>query len=476
MKKVFAWLLVLTMAFAAVACAAPASDDPSAAQDAAPQATQEAAPEATAEPTALDAAIESVVTKGEKVDIVFWTGTGSSNYPYLETMVANFMAEYPNITVELANQGPIADLTDKLTQNIVSGSTPQLSNINAATFPEYVNNGVLVDLSPYFNDPTIGFTADEQADFFASYLEEARSFGPEGTMYGFPTNKKTTDVLVYNKTYFDAKGWSAPKTWDEVVAYSKAIYEETGKPGFSYDAAYGEAAFKLLSMQYGSAYVTADGVVDIDNQASIDTMTFYKQNMDAGYFTLPALMPSAGGNYSNSGFVVQECYMFVGAAAGVAYAIPSADKGQEVFEVGVAPLPQLDAQNAVAFSKGEDYVMFTNSTDEQRVATWLLIRFLSRAENNVDWLVFTGNLPISQSMVDNADYQTFLNAENDGSAAYFKALAVNAALEMNGYMRFDVAFDRSYELASEVGTMWQSVMVGGADIASALAAVQAKFN
>ncbi|HML68489.1 MAG TPA: extracellular solute-binding protein [Clostridia bacterium] len=472
MKKFVAVLLALVLTLSVAACATPAGNASTATQDS----VTAAAPEPTPEPTALEKAIENVVTNGQKVDIVFWTGTGSSNFPFLESMVAAFMAKYPNISVDFSNQGPISDLTAKLTQNIVSGSTPQLSNINAAIFPEYVKNNVLVDLAEYANDPTIGFTAAELADFFPSYLAEAKSFGPEGTMFGFPTNKKTTDVLIYNKTYFDAKGWSAPTTWGQIADYSKAIFEETGKPGFSYDTAYGEAAFKLLSMQYGSPYVTADSTVDIDNLASADALRFYKGNMDAGYFTLPALMPSAGGNYSNNGFVVKECYMYVGAAAGIPYAIPNADKGQEVFEVGVAPLPQLMTSNPIAFSKGEDYVMFTNSTDEQRVATWLLIKFLSQAENNIEWLVNTGNLPISQSMVDNADYQAFLNTENDGSAAYYKAQAVKAALLMNDYMRIDVTFDRSGEFSTEIGNMWKAIMVGGADIAATLTATQAMFN
>ncbi len=473
MKKALAMMLVFVMALGVAACAAPAGDA-AASQDAATETT--AAPEAIPERSAMEKAIESVVTNGEKVDIVFWTGTGNSNYPYLEAMVAAFMEKYPNISVDFSNQGPLSDLTAKLTQNIVSGSTPQLSNISAATFPEYVKNGALVDLAEYANDPTIGFTAAELEDFFPSYLTEAKSFGPEGTWYGFPTNKKTTDVLLYNKTYFDSMGWSAPTSWGQVVEYSKAIYEATGKPGFSFDTSYGEAAFKLLSIQYGSPYVTAEGMVDVDNLASADALRFYKQNMDAGYFTLPALMPSAGGNYSSNGFVVQECYMYVGAAAGIPYSIPNAEKGQEVFEVGVAPLPQLTTTNPIAFSKGEDYVMFANSTDEQRVATWLLIKFLSQAENNVEWLVNTGNLPISQSMVDNTDYQAFLNQTDVGTASYYKAQAVKAALQMNDYMRFDVAFDRSGELATEIGNMFKSVMIGGEDIVTALAAVQAKFN
>jgi hypothetical protein len=53
-----------------------------------------------------------------------------------------------------------------------------------------VKNDVLVDLSEYVNDPTIGFTSDELADFFANYMAEVKTFGEEGTLYGFPDEQE----------------------------------------------------------------------------------------------------------------------------------------------------------------------------------------------------------------------------------------------------------------------------------------------
>ncbi len=423
----------------------------------------------------IEDAAQKVLTGEGSVEISFWTGTGQANFPYLEAMVNAFQEAYPNISVDFSNQGPITELIAKLTQNIVSGTTPTLSNLNDPIFPEYIASEAVVDLSDYYDSPTIGFSEEEKTDFFAPYLAEVISLGGEGTLYGFPTNKKTTDIFVYNKTFFDAHGWEAPATWDQVVEYSKVIFEETGKPGFSYDTSYGEAAFKTLSTQWGSAYVTADGLIDINNQASLDALNFYRENMDLGYFTLPALMPSAGGNNSSNGFVMEECYMFVGAAAGIQYAVPNVASGHQDFEVGIAPVPQKDAANPVAFMKGENYAIFSNATPEQRVAGWLLIKYLSGAEQNSEWLINTGNLPISQSMVADAAYQAFLTSSVD-SPSYYKASAVNAALEMMDWMRFDVAFAEAGQFAEEIGNMWKSVMIGGADVASTLQATAEKFE
>jgi multiple sugar transport system substrate-binding protein len=418
----------------------------------------------------LDGAIKKVVDDKVPVEISFWTGTGAANYPYLEKMVNNFMMAYPNIKVDFSNQGAINDLTVKLTQNIVSKTTPTISNINAPTFPEYIASGAIIDLAPYLNDSRIGLSATQQADIFPNYFEEVKSFGPAGTMYGWPTNKKTTDVLVYNKTFFDAHGWDAPKTWTEVAAYSKLIKEETGKPGFSYDISYGEGAFKTMSSQWGSPYITADGVIDINNPQGLDALLFYKENLDKGYFTLPPLMPSAGGNYSNAGFVMEECYMFIGPAAGIQYSVPFVERGHKDFEVGVAALPQKDLTKAVTFGKGENYAVFSNSTTEQRVAAWLLITYLTEAENNIEWLIKTGNLPISSSQVNNPEYQAFLSSTPKDGNVYNFAISVNAALEMMDYMRYDIAIDNADKLAEKVGSMFRTVLIGGADPATTLAA------
>lgn len=425
----------------------------------------------------LEEAIQSVLVDKNEVNISFWTGTGEANFPYLKAIVDAFQEAYPNIHVDFQNQGAINDLMTKLTQNIVARQTPTISNVNPTYFSEFINAGAVVDMAPYYNDATIGYSEAERTDFIQSNLKEAEAFGGEGTLYGFPTNKKTADILFYNKTFFDAHGWTAPETWDEVLEISKAIYEETGKPGFSYDVAYAESAFRLMSMQWGSEYIDDNGNVAIDNEASREALKFYKDAFDAGYFSLPSEMPSsAGGNYSNKAFVEQECYMYVGSAAGAPYGVPSEAKGQEVFEVGSAPVPQKAGADKLAFNKGEDYCLFSNTSEEERVAAWLLIKFLSSDDQNADWLIATGNLPVTTTISNNEKYKAFLDTENDGTALYYKAIAVKAVLEMNDYITFEKQTPVTAPLAKAVGTMFQAVVIGGLDIDTAIAQAVAEAS
>lgn len=430
----------------------------------------------TKTPGEPERAVKSILTDKKEVSISFWTGTGTANYPFLEAMVDSFQQEYPNIKVDFSNQGPITELTDKLTQNILSKTTPTVSNLNSGSFAEYAASNAIIDLEPYYNDPVIGFSAEESGGFYANYIEAAKGLVPDGGMFGFPTNKKTTDVLVYNKTFFDAQGWSAPQTWDQVVDYCKVIKSQTGMPGFCYDTSYADAAFKNLTQQWGSPYLTSEGMVDINNDATIAALTFYKSNMDLGYFTLPALMPSAGGNNSSNGFVMEECYMFIGAAAGVPYAIPKEDAGQKVFELGIAPIPQKDSEKPIAFFKGEDYCIFSNSTQEERVAAWLLIKFLSDNAQNVEWLINTGNLPLTKSMLELPAYKSFLDTKADSTPVYYRAAAVNAALEMESFLTCERVNPHSAEIAAECGSLWQAIMIGGAPIESTLSETEGKLK
>ena len=166
--------------------------------------------------------------------------------------------------------------------------------------------------------------------------------------------------------------------------------------------------------------------------------------------------------------------MFVGAAAGIQYAIPGED-AQKKFEVGTAPVPQIKDGKAVYYSKGEDYCMFANASLEEQVAGWLLIKYLSEPENNTTWYIKSGNLPVRRSMLEQPEYKEWLESK-EGDASYYKAQAVNAVLQIQDQMTFERVIPNSSKLSEACGTMWMSVMVGGADaetaLSEAVAAVQ----
>ena len=57
----------------------------------------------------------------------------------------------------------------------------------------------------------LGLTAEQKADFIQGYYNEGRQFG-DGLMYTMPLSK-STEVLYYNKTFFDANEIPVPDHW-----------------------------------------------------------------------------------------------------------------------------------------------------------------------------------------------------------------------------------------------------------------------
>jgi len=93
---------------------------------------------------------------------------------------------------------------------------------------------------------------------------------------------------------------------------------------------------------------------------------------------------------------------------------------------------------------------------------------MSQPENNLEWYIHTGNLPIRKSMLNLPEYQTFLNMTKE-AAGYYKAMAVHAVLFVQYKMSYEKVIEKSSELSKACRTLWESVMIGGEDIESAIA-------
>jgi raffinose/stachyose/melibiose transport system substrate-binding protein len=171
-----------------------------------PQATSEA-PE-PAEPTAASQAEpeEPAVEEAEPVTMTFWDpSTDEGINKIFDQMFDSFESKYPNITVENAHQG---DYVKVLNTAFAAGTTPDLvwAWANPLTFYDYVNKGMIMDLSAAYEQ--YGWK-----EYFPEAMYNA-VLGPDGKPYGVPTFINGT-VIAYNQDIFDQYGLTEPQTWDE---------------------------------------------------------------------------------------------------------------------------------------------------------------------------------------------------------------------------------------------------------------------
>ncbi|MBN2051057.1 MAG: extracellular solute-binding protein, partial [Spirochaetales bacterium] len=184
-----------------------------------------------------EAAVPSVVTTlSGPVSIEFWHAMSSKLGETVVVLTDKFnstVGKEMGITVTPVFQGNYNEMKQKTTAAIKAGTAPAIAQAYPDWVAEYMQAEVIVPLNDYIFHPEVGIKDFE--DIFPGYLEENRQYTTEGIYYSLPFNK-STEVLFYNKTFFEQNGYSVPKTWNELVALAKKIYETTGKPGFGYDS------------------------------------------------------------------------------------------------------------------------------------------------------------------------------------------------------------------------------------------------
>ena len=197
---------------------------------------------------------------GSEVTITFCTQQGTA----LQEVTANYIAEfnklYPNIHVEHTTQGSYDDVRDQIVTDISVGAQPNVAycypdhvalyNLAKAvqTLDELIDSKVEVTRADGTTE-ILGLTDEQKADFIEGYYEEGRQYG-DGLMYTMPFSK-STEVLYYDKTFFEANGIAVPTTWEEmeqVCAKIKEIDPESIPLGYDSEANW----FITMCEQYDS--------------------------------------------------------------------------------------------------------------------------------------------------------------------------------------------------------------------------------
>ena len=95
------------------------------------------------------------VTK--KTTVVFWHAMTGVQQSTLQKLTAEFEKKNPNITIKLENQGAYTDLQAKINSTLQSpNNLPTITQAYPGWLWNAANNKMLVDLTPYINDKTVG--------------------------------------------------------------------------------------------------------------------------------------------------------------------------------------------------------------------------------------------------------------------------------------------------------------------------------
>ena len=336
------------------------------------------------------------------VEVEFWHAMGGDLNETVNELVATFnetIGTEKGITIKAVYQGSYEDLKSKTTAAIKAGKTPGVAQALSNYVIEYMQAGVVEPLNDYIFNSEIGIQDFE--DIYETYRNENAQYSEDEIYYSLPFNK-STDVLVYNKTFFDENNLSLPTTWDEMEQLSKQIKELTGSAALGFDAP--ENYLITMIKQLGGEYTASTGelLFNADGPA-LEALELMKRNTDAGYWRL-----AGEDNYMSGPFTSGLVSMYIGSSAGFSF-LKDID-----FEWATAPIPQVSEETKAVIQQGSNVVVFNqNKTSEEVYGAYEFVKYLCSTEGNLQWVLNTGYLPIRESIIALDEYQQYVSESGD---------------------------------------------------------------
>jgi multiple sugar transport system substrate-binding protein len=398
----------------------------------------------------------------EDITVTFWHVYGQSKEALLLDYIAEFEALYPNITIDASSQGGYDDLRNKTILAISAGETPTMLVGYPDHVAGYLNGNAVIPLDDFIKDETWGVDVE---DFIDSYIAENQQY-EGGYMYSLPYSK-STEMMVINVDKFAANGITVPTdralTFAELEAYADVMVGD-GANQCEYLINYDSSANFFINnvRMWDGGYTNTAGDILVEDTNTIQMLNDVKAYFDSKMIALPIAWNQ---QYGSTNFKQGDACMTVGSTAGIAYNIPT----ENPFEIAVAPIPQWDMDHASAVQQGPNVAIMSNSTDAERLAAWLFIKYITDAEQTAQWSMLTGYLPVRYSAYDSATYQAFLT---DPDPDYiYESMTANAAYLQVDYYEFDPAFANrttSSDARLQAGIVMEAIFTGNVTVAEAI--------
>ena len=401
---------------------------------------------------------------GSEVTITFAHTMGAKLQAVLERGIVEFNKMYPNITIEHSSYGGWKDIAGLINTEIIGGTQPNIAycypdhvaTYNKAwatiTLDEFINSQIVVERADGTTE-AMGLTQEQIADLQAGgFYAEGAVYG-DGLMYTLPMSK-STEVLYYNKTFFEKNNLSVPTNWEEMEALCKAIKDiDPACIPLGYDSE--DNMFITMCEQYGYDYTSASGDEKFlfNNDNCKIFVKEFREWYQAGYITTEELFGAyTSGLFTELDPTKPHSYMCVGSSGGASYQIP--DNG--AFEVGVAPIPQVSNDNKKVISQGPSLCML-RGTEQENAAAWLFMKYLvTDVAFQTDFSATSGYMPVLASAQENEGYKAYLDSADGYNN--LTALVVKVGLEQTDRYFTSPAFVGSSKAREEVGVLLANCM------------------
>lgn len=344
--------------------------------------------------------------------IEFWHAMSGSRIPIIESMVADFEKENPDIKVNVQYTGSYPETLNKLSAAVQSGNAPHIVQIYEIGTRLMIDSGIIVPAQDLL---------DQDKTYDPGVLLEPilNYYKVDGKLYSMPFNSSTA-LLYYNKTLFEEAGLDPdrpPRTYEEVLEYSRILTKKDARGN---------------TIQYGLTWPTHSWVIE-QLIAAADAPFVNNNNGRSGRATEAVFNHEEGlaifklfDQLNKEGLILNTTREDWGAARqnfipGKAAMLLTSTSDVAMFEEGLAsngyelgtaflPVPNETVSGGPVIG-GASLWLIAGHPDAETKAAWEFLKFVNREDQQINWHKGTGYFPVRKDAIQTLHYQGFY-AEN----------------------------------------------------------------
>lgn len=379
--------------------------------------------------TLPDCPTDALASADGPVEISFWHGMSSTLGDEVTRLTDAYNASQDKVKVSLV-QGSYEETADNYFQ-ASPGNRPDLVQL-----PEYQVQAMVDTASTV----PVGKCVDASGFDTSAFLPTALgAYATQGVQWAMPFNI-SNPVLFYNKRVFQAAGLdpnTPPASLEELEAFSQKIVESgAAKYGLALESGFDSGGGWYVEQWFckaGEFYANnengrANRATEVlyDNQTGVDLLTFLQGMVNDG------LAVNVGDN-SQSGYdnllkladQVEPAAMTINTSASLGPVLQVLGSGQfpniNADDVGVGPMPGPDGKPGALIGGAALWVV-DSGDDVRTAAAWDYLTYLVGAQQQSEWAVATGYVPVRTDALELDPYKATVAADPRFGVAYQQLL------------------------------------------------------
>lgn len=280
------------------------------------------------------------------------------------------------------------ELMNQYTIGAISGQLPDIGMVDSPDMASYISLGVFADITEYVKD------WEDLNYFYEGPLTSVMD--AEGRYYGLPNNSNSLALLVNMDILEDAGYTEPPTTWDEFYEIAAATTDPSNNIfGFAMSAVGNEeGTFQFIPWLY-AAGASVDA---LDSPEAVEALQFLVDLVDEGYMSREVINWGQGDAYNT--FIGGRVAMLESGTWQIATLDQDLEEGEINYQYTLLPK---DEQYASVIG-GENFGI-TVATSELEACVEFL-KFMQSAQNNAEWGVAVGKLPVRSDAAELKDIWT----------------------------------------------------------------------